>query len=485
MNTLQYWLVNKTLWVALLALAYWKIALIFVLALAYFVSMLPRDITWVSVGSDGPDYMLAAKFFGVAPPTGELLYTPLGALWLRVVPIGSEWWRYSLLSAVFSAGTAAILYAATRRVVAPLVYLASGIVVSQSTILELYAPVTFFMVLAWWLHGMGYRAWGYAAIGLGLAVHHLAGFMFLGLLGKDYLQKQSLWTAGWAILIGLPWYAYIPLANRPPYVSVAGESLADYKSFFLSQGGLLGGLAVLVGRFTVSEDFRERVWDLVRILLALGPGLVVLTLAIKMAATKKSWLLPIVMLGITIYWFTDLDPRVYTYLMPAIALAAILIGSYDPQVVPGKWFSVAGHTPQLRKMVVGFSVVIIAANLWAYDIGGRWVDPNHSAEAFRAELAAIPPNSIVWTYNRGWEAMTAELYNYDHGTRFNTVLMAHQRQGAVEGLEQAFSQGRLFRTVIVDAGSYLVRLEPTTPERVLREADEQNLANYQRKPVHP
>ena len=463
----------------------WRVWAVFALALAYFVSMLPRDITWVSVGSDGPDYMLAAKYFRVAHPTGEPLYTLLGALWLRVVPIGSEWWQYSLLSAVFSAGTAAILYAATRRIVAPLVYLASGIVVSQSTILELYAPVTFFMVLAWWLHDMGYRAWGYAAIGLGLAIHHLAGFMFLGLVGKDYLQKQSLWTAGWAILVGLPWYAYIPLANRPPYVSVAGESLADYKSFFLSQGGLLGGLAVLSERFALSEDFKERLWDLARIVLALGPALVVLALALKTAATKKAWLLPAVMLGITVYWFTDLDPRVYTYLMPAIALAALMIGLYDPKIAAHRWFSVEGHTRQLRHMVVASSVILIAVNLFIYDIGGRWLDPHHSAEAFRAELAAIPPNSIVWTYNRGWEAMTAELYNYDHGTRFNTVLMAHQRQDAVEGLEQAFSQGRLFRTVIVDAESYLVRLEPTTPERVLKEADEQNLANYQRKPVHP
>ena len=455
-------------------------SIIFALALAYFVSMLPRDITWVSVGSDGPDYMLAAKYFRVAHPTGEPLYTLLGALWLRVVPIGSEWWQYSLLSAVFSAGTAAILYAATRRIVAPLVYLASGIVVSQSTILELYAPVTFFMVLAWWLHDMGYRAWGYGVLGLGLAVHHLAGFMFLGLLGKDYLEKKSLWTAGWAILIGLPWYAYIPLANRPPYVSVAGESLADYKSFFLSQGGLLGGLAIMSERFAITEDFRERLWDLARILLALGPALVVLILAAKAAIAKRTVLLLTVMLSIAVYWFTDLDPRVYTYLMPAIALAAVLIGSYDPQVVPGKWFTVAGHTRQLRSIVVGFSAIMIAVNLFLYDIGGRWLDPYHSAEAFRAELAAIPPNSIVWTYNRGWEAMTAELYNYDHGTSFNTVLMAHQRQDAAEGIELAFAENRLFRTMIIDAESYLVRLEPTTPERVLREADEQNLANYQR-----
>ena len=433
--------------------------------------MLPRDITWVSVGSDGPDYMLAAKYFRVAHPTGEPLYTLLGALWVRLIPIGSEWWRYSLLSAVFSAGTAAILYAATRRLVAPLVYLASGIVVSQSTILELYAPVTFFMVLAWWLHDMGYRAWGYAAIGLGLAVHHLAGFMFLGLVGKDYIQKRSFWTAGWAILVGLPWYAYIPLANRPPYVSVAGESLADYKSFFLSQGGLLGGLNIMASRFVISEDFRERLWDLTRVLMALGPALVVLALAVKARVRGREMFLPIVAGLIALYWFTDLDPRVYTYLMPAIALVALMVGLYTEKG--------ARH---LHMIVAVFSCIVMANNLEIYDIGGRYLDPHHSAEEFRAELASIPPNSIVWTYNRGWEAMTAELYNYDHGTDFNTVLMAHQRDDAAEGIEAAYAEGRLFRTVIVDPESYLVRLELTTPELVLREADEQNLANYQNDP---
>jgi len=447
----------------------WEVGLIFALALAYFVSMLPRDITWVSVSSDGPDYMLAAKYFRVAHPTGEPLYTLLGALWVRLIPIGSEWWRYSLMSAVFSAGTAALLYAATRRLVAPLVYLASGIVVSQSTILELYAPVTFFIVLAWWLHDMGYRAWGYAAIGLGLAVHHLAGFMFLGMLGKDYILRQPMRTALWAVLIGLPWYAYIPLANRPPYVSIAGEGLGAYKKFFFSQGGLLGGLAVLSGQFTISEDFRERLWDLARVVLGQGPALVVLALAIKGCISRRALLLPIMVGVITLYWFTDLDPRVYTYLMPAIALAALMVGLYD-------------RLPQLRMIVSIIAAVGMAFNLFAYDIGGRWLDPNHSAEAFRAGLAAIPPNSIVWTYNRGWEAMTAELYNYDHGTHFNTVLMAHQRQDAAEGIYDAFQQGRLFRTVIVDAESYLVTLERTTPELVIKEAYEQDIANYQRKP---
>jgi len=76
--------------------------------------------------------------------------------------------------------------------------------------------------------------------------------------------------------------------------------------------------------------------------------------------------------------------------------------------------------------------------------------------------------------------MTIELYNNDHGTKINTVLMAHQRDLAQATLQQAYIEGRLFRTVVVDAESYLVRLELTTPELVAKEAHEQDLANYQR-----
>jgi hypothetical protein len=439
-------------------------SLIFVLALAYFISMLPRDITWVNVGSDGTDYMIAAKYLRVAHPTGEPLYTLLGAAWIRLLSLfGSEWWRFSLLSAVFSAGTAAVLYQTTRSWLAPAFYLASGVVVSQSTILELYSMVTFFTILGWALHERGHRGLGYSAIGLGLAVHHLAGFMFLGLLAKDYLARQPLKPAIWAIILGLPWYAYIVLANRPPYYSVSGETIRDYWQFCCSQGGLFGGMAVMGGQYSLSEDFRERVWDLTRILLALGPALLILVFA-----AKKIVLLSILIGVITLYWFADLDPRTYTYMIVPVALAAILIGRAErPQ-----W---------LTNMSGIFLAALIIVNLSIYHIGGRHLDPHHSAEAFQAQLGQIPPNSVIWNYNRGWEAMTALLYSYDHGTTFNMVMLGRADILSLAELEQAEQEGRLYHAVITDPENYGVQLIPATAELVNREAKEQDLSQYQKK----
>ena len=195
---------------------------------------------------------------------------------------------------------------------------------------------------------------------------------------------------------------------------------------------------------------------------------VVLVLAVKACARGRKMLLPVMIGVIALYWFTQLDPRVYTYLIVAVALIALVVGSYS-------------QFPKLRLVTSLFAAGMMVVNLFLYDIGGRFTDPHHSAEMFRQELTSIPPNSIVWTYNRGWEAMTVELYDFDHGTTFNTVLMAHARQDAIEDMEAAYAEGRLYRTVIVDPASYLVKLERTTPERVKREADEQDLSQYQRK----
>ena len=68
--------------------------------------------------------------------------------------------------------------------------------------------------------------------------------------------------------------------------------------------------------------------------------------------------------------------------------------------------------------------------------------------------------------------MTIVLYNLDNGTNFDTVTVAHHRQSPRETLarlEVAQQEDRLFRTVVVNPGHYLVKIEPTTPELVIRE----------------
>lgn len=450
------WLVRyRTLLVSLL---------VGVLALAFFLSVLPRNITWVSAGGDGPNLMLAAKYWTISHATGQPLYTVLSALWLRLVPLGSDWWRLALMSAFFASATAGLLYTITRSWLAPLVFISAGVVVSQSSIVEVYSLVTFLIVLVWWLHQREYRSWAYAVVGLGLAVHHLVGYLFLALLIKDYLARRTLWPSLWAIIVGLPWYAYIPLANRPPYIFIAGESFQDYVHYFLGLGSQAFGLAVMDGRFSLSEDFRERIWDLARTLLALGPVLLLGWFAVRRQWRKRMVLLPILALLYAFHWFGSLDPVWFSYGMISMALLAIIVGQHQRN-----W--------QLRSVCVVFCLFAVALNLWLYDVGGL-IDPDHSAEGFRAQLSELPENAAVWTNaGRGWEAVTVALYNADHGTHLDPIWVGHYNNLA--GVEAAEAEGRLYHTVVVDAASYRVRIEPATAELVQREFGVQNLANRQ------
>jgi hypothetical protein len=370
------------------------------------------------------------------------------------------------MAAVFSAATAGVLYYATRSYLAPLIYATSAVVISQSTIIELYSMMTFFIVLGWYLHSQGHRGWGYAVVGLGLAVHHLAGFFFLGLVVQDFIRKESLKPALMAIIAGAPWYLYIPLANREPYISLAGNGFMDYVKFFSSQSFLWGGMALLepannfIGK-GLALDARLRLWDVTRIVLALGPVLLLLIPAIRERLKAKDTLLPFFTILITLYYASNLDARVYTYMVLPVAFAAIMVGTYSHKL------------PQWPRIATsGFLVALAVWSLTVFPIGKDYTDPYHSAESYREQLAQLPSDATIWSYNRSWEQMAALLYNYDHGTNFNTVNLRHEITGAEmmdERLHRAEAEGKLYRSYIVDPASYYVRLEPTTADRIMEE----------------
>jgi len=441
----------------------WLISsLVGLLALVFYIVLLPPDITWISVGSDASDYMIAAKYLRIAHPTGEPLFIMAGAVWMRIIPFGSEWFRFALMSAVFSAATAGVLYYATRNLIAPLIYVTSAVVISQSTIIELYSMVTFFIVMGWYLHSQGHRGWGYAVMGLGIAVHHLAGFVFLGLVAQDLMRRESIKPAIMAIVAGAPWYLYILLANREPYMSIGGNGLMDYVRYFSNQSFLWGGMALVepsdnfLGR-ALAHDARLRLWDVARIVLALGPVLLILIPAMREKIKAKDTLLPFMAILITVYYATNLDCRVYTYMIVPIAFAAIIVGNYAHKI--GRWPRIVTHA---------FLVALLAWGLFSFST----IDQSRSAEAFRQELATIPEDATIWSYNRGWEQMTAQLYNYDHGTHFNTVNLRNEMSPAPEmqeRLQSAEDAGKLYRTRIIKSEEYLVTLEHVTAAEVMRE----------------
>ncbi len=432
------------------------------LALLYFFTLLPKDITWVNVAYDGPGYLLAAKYFRITYPTGDPLYILLGAGWIRAIPFGTEWFRMALLSAVFGGATAGLLYYHTRSLLAPLVFLASGIVVSQAIIVEKYTLTAFLIILGYHLWVTDRRGWGYAVIGLALGVHHTAAFFWLGFMWADYYNRRNWKLGALSIVCGLPWYLYIPFANRAPFYNIEGTSIRDYYQYCCSQSFLWGGLAVLDGRFSLSGDFLGRLWDISRILIGgFGPGLVALFLALREKIQGRAWLLPALLGLVLLYYFTNLDPSVYTYTILAFALGALLIGK-------------AKLPPMLRKSIVAFVVVAILFNAQLYDIGGPALDPVNSAQRFEQDLANLPQDAVIWSHNRGWEKFTVLRYNLDHGTTFDVVNiekpLRNEREIA-DTLNTAYQEQRLYRTAVTDPRNHVVRIEPTTPTRILADIE--------------
>jgi hypothetical protein len=115
------------------------------------------------VRGDGAELQITLARLGVAHPTGYPLYTLLGWLWARLLPIGSTAWRINLISAVAGAGAVTLAYAIgyrlTRRVLPALAgalfFAFSPTFWTQASVTEVYAlhilffTAVLYLLLVW------------------------------------------------------------------------------------------------------------------------------------------------------------------------------------------------------------------------------------------------------------------------------------------------------------------------------------------------
>jgi hypothetical protein len=138
------------------------IFLVISLLVVYLFSLAP-DITWAHAGSDGGDLMTAAATGGVAHPTGYPTFLWLARLF-QFLPVGTIAYRTNLMSAVFTALTALLVYdivvaspnspAKDNRLaglIAGYAYGLSPLAWSQAVITEVYPLHVFLVVLILWL----------------------------------------------------------------------------------------------------------------------------------------------------------------------------------------------------------------------------------------------------------------------------------------------------------------------------------------------
>jgi 4-amino-4-deoxy-L-arabinose transferase-like glycosyltransferase len=138
------------------------------------------------VSGDAPELTTAAYTLGIAHAPGYPLYTLLGWLFSHAFPVGDVAFRLNLLSAVFGAGTTALVYLVARRL-------------TGQTLPSLAAALMLAFSYWFWLNSLVAEVYG-------LDTLLLAAMLLLLLEWRDRQQPTALFAA--ALLFGLS------LANR-------------------------------------------------------------------------------------------------------------------------------------------------------------------------------------------------------------------------------------------------------------------------------
>jgi hypothetical protein len=259
------------------------------------------------------------------------------------------------------------------------------------------------------------------------------------------MNKRDLRNPLW-ILIALPFYAYIPLVNRPPYLWTEGESFKEYLDYFAAQSGLIGGLAIVP-----PDNLWMRLSDS-GILLATSFAAAIPFLIFSIFNKKNGILIPLTLIFF-LYYFTMITSNAYIYMLPTVAFGALLISRYKIDYVS-------------RILIYIIALTLIAWNLQHYDIGNN-LDKELSATNFYQQVEQLPQDAVVYTGVSGWQRGSIWLYNYTNNTDMKSVsalaLSEKDKLIGLQNLQIGLTKGVLYRSVDTNAELKQARLEPWHP----------------------
>ena len=386
---------------------YWPEIIVIGIVFANLLNLNLPSITWMNTDSDGPHYILSAKYMQVAHNTSAPLYLLLGRLFL-FIPIGTDAWRMGLISVFATTAGATFIYLIVRRLVADkpkvriyaiisaLVYGGSALVISQSTIIETYPLVTTLSLAAYLLCLKQRWVWASVVIGLIWATHTLFAWIIWLVLLVSYRQLRDI-TLIIITLAFLVFYAYIPI------VTAIHDDPAMWgnTSFSGFVGGNFGVLTMLAGALSI-WDMPKRILDTLAMLgVSLGLGLVVITWYFYKMKTWRNNLLWLFLLPV-IWFVTNLSAETYVYMLPAIAFGSVAVGvGLSRMNVAWAWATCA------------VAIILLGYNAVYFDIG-RTLDPEMSTVKFyEEELVKIPDGDIF--IGGGWTWAIVYLYNKEEG----------------------------------------------------------------------
>lgn len=313
----------------------------------------------VTFFDDTLEFQTVALTFGIAHPSGYPLYTLLGGLWMRLLPIGTWAGRLNLFSALCAAITIGLLAHITSRLVttragapnawagiaAAISYALGPVWWSQATLAEVYA-----------LHGLFVAAILATAtginqskhfdrrmtilmllFGLGLA-HHRTTLLLIPVIALYLLwsvpgiwrPRRVWWRWLAALLLPLILYLYIPLRAAAGVRDLNGSYLPgwegfwnhvlalDYSAFFAENA-----LAASLTPAQWLELIRSQTGWLGLLLAALGLAWL---LDRRWRPARAWWLVLGTLLTNLIFAFNYRVPDPEVFLLPALLCLAIFTG---------------------------------------------------------------------------------------------------------------------------------------------------------------
>lgn len=427
------------------------------LASVYFGVLVAPFLTWVNTGCDGAVYLRSAKYTVVSHATGAPLFNMLNWFVVRI-PIGGEAWRLAMVSAIAAVITTILVYKLAKRLtdghwaawLAPAVWMASTLVVSQATIIETYSLVTMLGVAVFYCHETQHDTLKYVLGAAGIGIHHLIAFPLLVVLVHDIVRYRWRWRY-LLLLLGIVPYAWVVLVNRPPFLWIGGTGIESYIDYFFGQGGLIAGLAIL------EADALLRLQDFV-MLLPLTYG-VAMILAIPAMFKRENVMLTLLAVLPLMYYLTDLAPQTYVYMLISVPFAALLaVRGAQVCIERVTWSWAPG-------MALIVCIGLMLGNVGMMDIGhSQGADSDRQAVTYYESLSELPRGATLWIYHGGWWRAVTYLYSDDNGADLQVLpIFGWGTEQNVAVAQEALENGSLYELTITDerhhAGIFTLRTD--------------------------
>ncbi len=454
------------------------------------------------LSGDGGEFQFVPYLLGVAHPTGYPLYTLLGWIWSRLLPIGDVAYRMNLFSAFWAALAVVLLYPTARallrsafpglppgiqRLAAALsaaTFALTPTLWSQAIIAEVYSlqicllVALIYLLLAWAeRRDSRFLLLSAFAFGLGLAHHSTTALFAPAIL--VYLWLVDRWVFhDWRLilkallLLVMPLALYLLIPLRAPHIPYLELPLAQGRSLLLYENSLANFVHfVLGGPFGGSLDLSVDLGQ--RVAMAVGflrneigwVGLIIALTGVGCLAYRHKWAL----LGLT--GLAYLASVAFNLFYTIGDIYVLFIPSYLLLIL---WMAVGAAclvTPLLSKPIAAALLVVLFFTPPLWTAASRYPDADQSRnrqartrwEAILAE--PLPPDAVLISNDRN-NMMPMWYFQYVDGVRpdllglFPLITPEYPSLGHV--LDLALSTGRPI---------YLIKEMPGVEAKVQVEAE--------------